>query len=409
MSTFVYTAKKSTAETVSGQITAESEEEAIELINQLGFLPVNVQERVSNEGSRGKKPLSAENLKIGKRVKGKELFLFSRQLASLLKSGVSILRALTIIAQQTQNPFFKQVILQIASEVRNGKTFSDCLSAFPNIFSLLYITMIRAGEESGDPQDMLMDIAAYQRRQEEILSKVRTALAYPLLMAVVGIATVWFILAFVVPKMAGLFDSLGDALPLPTQILLKISAFLSQEWIWVALVILVCVFSFQRFIKTKKGKALISHFILSLPIFGPIILKTELARFCRTLVLLLKSGVSIIRALPIVTPILSNEFIKNHLRKCHKDLMGGRSFGDSIKDSEGIPAMMGHLITIGEESGNLNAVLGEIAQDYEQETDEQIKIMTTLLEPVMILTIGLVVGFIVFAILLPIFQMDVLG
>jgi len=408
MTTFVYTAKKSTAETVTGKITAEDQEEAIELINQLGFLPVSVKENSDGEAAE-RVDFSEEALRTRKKVKTKEIYIFSRQLANLLKSGISILRALVIIHEQTQNVFFRKVIGQITKEIKNGKSLSESLGLFPNIFSPLYITMAQAGEESGSLQEMLVSVATYQHRQGEIRSKVRTALVYPALMAGVGAATVWFVLTFVLPKMAGLFQNMGEALPLPTVILLSVSAILNTWWMVVLLAVLVGVFALNRFIQSASGRIVMSFFLLRVPLFGQIILKSELARFCRTLVLLLKSGVSIIYALPIAIPILSNEVIKKQLIQCNEDLTTGGSFGESIKRSASIPSMMGHLIAVGEESGNLNEVLSEIADAYEQETDEQTKIMTTLLEPMMILTVGLVVGFIVFAILLPIFQMDVLG
>ncbi len=408
MTTFIYTAKKNTAETVTGQITAEDQEEAIELINQLGFLPVSVETRSSGKNFSNEN-FSEEELRTKKKVKVKELHTFSRQLANLLKSGVSLLRSLEIIAEQTQGHFFKRVTAQIIKDIKDGKALSESLKEFPNIFSTLYVTMVHAGEESGNLREMLVNIADYQRRQEEILSKVRTALVYPIVMAVVGLGTVWFVLAFVLPKMAGLFQSMGDALPVPTAMLLGMSEILDKWWMMILLAILSGIFGLRRFTQSSQGRVIMSRFLLSLPLFGKIILKVELARFCRTLFLLLKSGVSIIRAISIVIPILSNELIKKQLAQCNEELTSGGSFGENLKRLPAMPAMMGYLIAVGEESGNLNDVLAEIAETYEQETDEQITIMTTLLEPAMILGIGLAVGFIVFAILLPIFQMDVLG
>ena len=401
MTTFVYKAKKSNAETVSGQITAQSQEEAIELINQLGFLPISVQPQ-TDEGP-------AVDLAQPRKVKSKTIYLFSRQLANLLKSGVSILRALAIIEEQTQDRYFRRVIANIRWGIKNGKSLSECLSLFPHIFSNLYVAMIHAGEESSNLQKMFVSISQYQRRQEEILSKVRTAMAYPIFMGVMGLATVYFILTFVLPKMSGLFESLGDTIPLPTLMLLGLSRFLHEAGIWIFLFILIVAFSFMQWLHTRKGSFISSQFLLKLPLFGEIILKTELARFCRTLVLLSRSGASIVKALQITIPMLSNDLLKLHLEKCKEDLMAGGLLGESIKESGQIPAMMGHLISVGEESGNLDEVLEEIAETYEAETDEKIKLMTTLLEPMMILAVGLIIGFIVFAMLLPIFEINVLA
>ncbi len=398
MTTYVYRAKKNSAETVSGQILAHTQDEAIDLISQLGLLPVSIEAKAD----------SAQTQSVRyQKVKTKDICVFSRQLANLLKSGVSILRSLAILEEQTMQPYFKKVISNIAWGIKNGRSFSDCLSEYPLIFSPLYITMINAGEESGNIQEMLISISIYQQRQEEVLSKVRIALAYPILMAVVGVGTIYFILSFVLPKMASLFDNMGSQLPLPTKILLTISSILVKGWAVALIAILLIGLSIKRWAQSAQGRLILSKVFLRLPLFGEIILKSELSRFCRTVVLLMKSGVPIVRSLQIAIPILSNEVIKAQLTKSKNDLTGGGSLGENLRQSSEIPPMMAHMIAIGEESGNLNEVFNEVATTYEQETDEKIKVMTTLFEPMMILVIGLIVGFIVFAMLLPIFQMDV--
>jgi type II secretory pathway component PulF len=398
MTTFVYKAKKNSSETVTGTIKALNRDEAIELINQLGLLPVSV------DPEKGE--IAESSSKIA-RIKNKELYLFSRQLANLLKSSVSLIKALSIIGDQTTHPYFKKIVTDICWEVKNGKSFSESLSAYPDIFSTLYLTMIRAGEESGNLHGMLESIAKYQRSQEEIYSKVRLALAYPLFMLIVGVGTIYFVLSVVFPKMAGLFDNLGDNLPLATSILLSISQAITQRWYFIVLVIFVSGFIISRWAISEKGKAMLSRLILNTPLFGELVLKVDLARFCRTMVMLNHSGVSLLRALQISIPLIGNQLIRDKFSKAKEQLEGGESLGESLKDFTYIPKMMTHLITIGEEAGNLDGVLTEIADTFEQETDEKIKIMTTLLEPLMILIIGTVIGFIVFAMLLPIFQADI--
>ena len=401
MTTFVYVAKKNTAETVKGNISANSQEEAVDLISQLGLLPVSVEVHSLEQQKSG--------LARPRPVKTKDLYLFSRQLANLLRSGVSLVRALAIIEEQTQNAYFRNVLAHITSEIKNGLSFSESLLKFPVIFSSLYVTMVRAGEEGGRLEEMLVSVSDYQQQQQQISSKVRSALAYPLFMAVVGTTTVYFILTFVLPKMMGLFENIDGALPLPTVILLSISHALHRHGLWVLLAGALIFWGWRQWSRSVQGRLLISRLILRLPIAGEVVLKNDLARFCRTLALLLRSEVTILHALETTTPILSNESIKNHLMKCREDLAAGGIFGVSLKRSPDLPPMMGHLIAIGEESGNLYAVLEEIASSYEQEMDQMIKLMTSLLEPIMILVIGLVIGFIVFALLLPVFQIDVLA
>ncbi|MGE0269558.1 MAG: type II secretion system F family protein [Candidatus Omnitrophota bacterium] len=402
MNTFDYIAKKDTGETVRGKINAQSQDEAIDLVNQLGFMPVSVVPEP--EVGKNKK---LTQYKSGK-VSSKELATFSRQLANLLKSGVSIIKALNILEEQTQNYYFKKVISDLLWNVKNGKSFSESLSKYPRLFSPLYLTMISAGEEGGNLQQMLYNVADYEKRQEEVLRKVKMAMAYPILMSVLGFMTVYFVLTFILPKMEGLFENIGNELPLATTILLVLSDYLSKFWYVFLLAFGMIFIVFRRSYKSEKGRAFFSRMFLNLPMFGGIILKTELSRFSRTIVLLHRGGVSFLRALEISIPILSNDVIKNDLEVCKKDLTSGGSFGEGIKKSKKIPAIMGHMISVGEESGNLDEVLEEIANNYEQETNDQINVMTTLLEPIMILSVGLVIGFIVFAMLMPVFQIDVL-
>jgi type II secretory pathway component PulF len=396
MPTFAYKAKKSSAETVSGQISAQTRDEAIDLINQLGFLPISVEQ----EAMQAVRP---------QKVKSKDIYVFSRQLANLLKSGVSLLRALSVIETQTKHAYFHQVVVNITNQVKNGRSFSEALSSHPHVFSSLYLSMVRAGEETGNLYDMLVSLSLHQQKQEEIFSKVRTALVYPCLMAFVGFSTILFILMFVLPKMSGLFTTLGSALPLPTAILLATSQFLRKGWMFSALILLSIIYLGYRIKHSKRGQALFSQLILKFPLFGPVILKSELARFARTLSLLLKSGVSLVRSLQIAIPLVENNLLKKQLLVCSEGLLTGKSLSEGFRQAHAIPSMMQQLISVGEESGNLIDVLDELANSYEEETSERIKIMTTLLEPVMILSVGLIIGFMVFAMLLPIFQIDVLA
>lgn len=402
MPTYIYRAKKGSSETVTGHIDARSQEEAIDLINQQGLLPVTIEEKISfmasvqSGGKRG-------------RVTTNEVYDFSRQLASLIKSGIPILRALELIVGQTNNAYFRGILDSIVRKIRNGSTFSEALSDHPQIFNAFYIAMVRTGEESGRLKEMLLSLSAYLRSQGEIASRVRMALAYPILMAVVGVATVIFILTFVMPRITNLFSNAGEGLPLPTKILIALSHNLRAWGIPIVLVLIVISFFISRWSKTDAGRASLSRLKLQLPLFGKFILKADLARFCRTLELLLKSGVSIIKGINIAIPTLSNELIKADLMCSKKDLETGISLGASLKKTGRVPLEMANLIVVGEESGMLEEALGDLADSFEQETNETIKTMTTLLEPVMILVVGSIVGFIVIAMLLPIFQMDILA
>ncbi len=401
MPNYTYKAKKPNAETVTGQIAAPNHEEAVEMVIRQGLVPFSVEER---RGS-GQALMSSSPEK----VRPRSLYLFSHQLVSLLKGGVSLLRALDIIQEQTQDPQLKDVVLRIASLVRDGSTFSDALTAYPRIFDPLYIAMVKVGEESGNLKEVLKAVAQHQRAQQELASKVKGALVYPALMALVGAATVVFILTFVMPRIAGLISNMGQQLPWPTQVLLKLTSTLQNSWLGVLAVIAVGGLLLEQTFKTNAGKTWLSHIVMHLPVVGPFLLKADIARFTRTLELLLKSGISLIRAWQVATPVLNNRLLRDEFSKCQTEITSGNSLANSMKNLRFVPVMVSHLVAVGEESGTLSDALGDIADSYEQQTEESVKVATTLLEPLMILAIGVVIGFLVLAMLLPVFQMDVLA
>ncbi len=404
MANYSYRAKKGLQEIVNGTIEAASEKEAIEKISALGYLPVSL-----TQAQEGQKTPVVLAHKTPGRIKGRQITVFSRQLSSLLRSGVPILTAINIIREQSENVNFKTVLQDIYNVIKNGGTFSSALETYPKYFPVLYIAMVRTGENSGALPASLLRIADYRAKQEELVSRFRMAMAYPILMALVGVGTVIFMLTFVMPRLMGIFSNMGQNLPLPTQILLAISRGLRQYWLWIALGIIAVILLVKQQLKTKIGRLSWSILKLHIPIFGNFALKADLACFSRTLELLIKSGLPILRALQISVQVLNNEVIKEKLIRSHRDLEQGGSFGRSMRDSKLLPLFMVNLISVGEESGNLASALGEVADSYERDTDEMIRIMSSLLEPLMILVMGLIVGFIVVAMLLPVFEINMLA
>ena len=401
MPSFQYKAKRKDAETVVGNIFAGTKEEAVEKVHQLGLMPISIVSNTPDDSP-------AAEVRWG-RVSHKELYLFTRQLSNLTRAGVPILRALDIIGRQQKNAFFWQVIRKLHERIQEGSSFSDALQSYPKVFNSLYVTMIRAGEESGRLKEVTSDLALYLKRQGEIFSKVRTAVTYPAFMLFFGILTVFFILTYALPRITVIYDDLNQALPIPTVIVMKISSFLTN-W-WYVLVILIAVFAGAA--RKAKSSASLQHLAneikLRTPVLGELFLKLELLRFCRTMEILLASGVSITRALKLSIPLIRQKVIQEELIHCQEDLIAGKSFGQSLQKSSRIPEMFGQLISVGEESGALTETMGDIAGSYEQDTEESIKHATTLLEPLMIVLIGGIVGFIIFAMLLPIFQLYILS
>lgn len=404
MTLFKYKAKNGT-KNVEGTLEAQSREDAIGRINDMGYLPVRVE---AKEGKNSKESAGSHHL-FAPRVKSKDVTIFSRQLASFVKSGVPILRGLSIISEQAENPAFRKVLNEIRNEIKEGSAFSLTLRKYPKIFSPLYVAMVNSGESSGNLHEVLLRIADYRQKREAIVTRVRSALAYPALMTLVGGATIFFMLAFVMPRLMRIFTRMDQALPVPTQILLNVSAFLQQGWMWILLGIVVLVVFYQRGSKTKSQKAFISHLKLRLPVLGPFYYKSELAQFARTLELLIRSSIPILKAIKTAIPVMDNTVFQDELMKSYKDLEEGSSFGKSLSRSELFPKFMTSLIIVGEESGRLDEALGEIASTYERDTDEAVKIMTSLLEPILILVMGLIVGAIVIAMLLPIFEINMMA
>lgn len=403
MPTFIYRAKKGPQEVTEGTVEAQSEKEAIEKLSVLGYIPLSL----GQLGAQAEqKPAAPMPQGVHGKIRSPEITILSRQLASLLRSGVPILTSLNIIAEQSDNAALRSVVRSIHNTVKEGNTFSASLGGYPRIFSSLYIAMIRTGEDSGVLPDVLLRIADYRTKQEEALSRFRMALAYPVLMVFVGLGTVVFMLTFVMPRLLKIFLSMGQDLPMPTKILLATSRALSHWWFWAGLTLIALILWRQA--KSEAAQIPLSRLKLHLPLFGKFILKGELARFSRTMEVLLRSGIPILRAINVAIPVVSNKIITEQMRVSYKELEQGGSFGGSLKSSKVFPVFMTNLIIVGEESGKLADAFSEVATSYERDTEEAVRVMTNLLEPAMILVMGLIVGFIVVAMLLPIFEINVM-
>ncbi len=400
MAIYYYRAKTDPKNVVEGEVEASTKEAALKKIEEMGYFPVKVEERIH----RGEFPSRF----LLKRASLSTIIVFTKQLAILIKSGVPVLRALEIVSSQMENNFFKSVVIRLHSEIKEGQNLSSALAKFPSVFSNFYISMVKAGEDTGKLEDVLLRIAAYYKNQEEIFSKVKIALVYPMIMLFVGIGTVVFMLSFVVPKLINIFSDLGSRLPLPTQILIALSSFLRERWLIIVISLCALIFIYLRQGKKKEIKTFLSVLSLRLPVIRGFVFKKDMAILSRTLEILIKSGIPILKALRLTIPILNNELIKKEFLKSAKDLEEGASLGVSLGKSSLFPSFVTCLISVGEESGRLDEALGELANIYEEELKEGTKVFTTILEPLMILIMGSLVGFIVMAMLLPIFQINIM-
>ena len=404
MPKFAYHAKKTPEEIVKAVIIADNKKSAIQKIAQKGLYLLSVQE----VSEKGQSQLSGM-LFFLKKVYLKDITNFFRQLSDLLESGLTIVRALDVLERQTHNSFFKNIISDIKHYCMDGNPLSAALEKHKKVFSKLEISMVRSGELGGALGIVLLRLADYNDRQLDLNSKIKSALAYPALMALVGLMTIVILLTFVIPKMMSLFGDLGQNLPVPILILIGISSVVKKFWLLMILLIAGIVI-FYKNISTNAGvRYNIDLFKLKIPILGELINKIEVARFSRTLGTLLKNGVPIVEALNVVSETINNFIVKLEIKKSAEYVRKGQSMADSFKEKNIIPLVVTNMIAVGEESGNLERALFKVAQSYERESDAAIKMLMSLLEPMLILVLGAVVGFIVISMLLPIFEINFLA
>ena len=400
MPRYTYIAKTQPRETSRGYIDAESEQDAVEKLTKMGHFPISVKYETLELEKPGMMNL--------RKISNRDIAQFSRQLYSLIEAGINILKALNMIADQTPNKYLATIIRDLSGRIKDGKSLSDSLSAFPNLFSNLYCSMVRTGEASGHLNTTLKELTDFLDEEEEFKNSLRAGLTYPAIVFAASALTVIGLLVFVVPRLIPMFEDMGQALPLPTQILINISNSLRSQWWMITAALLILVFTLRRIYKTPKGRMAWHRLKLKLFILGNIILKTEISRLSRTLSLLLSSGLSITPALDISASIIENEVLKTEVEKFKGEISGGKSLSSSFKSSKLFPELVINIIAIGEETGSLDKSLMGVACDYEGEVSRALKEITRLLEPVVILVMGLIVGFIVLSMLLPIFQINLI-
>lgn len=397
MPTYIYKAKSGPTEIVEGTITADSPNAVIARLADQGYFPISIEE----EG-KGVSGVSVKKI----RISTKEVGVFTRQLADLLEGGLTLYQALDTLARQTENKQFARIIQDIRDRVKEGNPLSDTLQNYPRIFTPLYVSMVRSGETGGMLDSVLIRLAEFSEKEEALRSRVRGAMTYPFFLASFGVVTVGVLVVFVVPKLTGIFSDFGQTLPLPTRILMAVSHFMANWWWLLAIFFVLAIGIFNQQKKSAEGKFFIDRWRLRFPILGRLILMSELARFSRTLSTLFESGVPVLKSLDIVTGTVFNEVIRRELVVVHEKISKGASLGASLEESRYFPLFMINMIKVGEKGGAVEKSLLKVADSYDREIDRITRVFTTLLEPILILTLGIVVGFIVVSMLLPIFNIN---
>ncbi|WP_456459948.1 type II secretion system F family protein [Desulfurobacterium sp.] len=383
-----------------GKVTADNIDMAKNLIRNKGIVYI---ESVKEEKSSG---LNMEiNLSFMDRVKLKDIVLFTRQLYSMINAGIPLVSALRALEQQVSNRKLKEIIKDVAKEVEEGGKFSAALAKHKDVFGDLYISMIKAAEEAGTLDTTLKRLAEYLEKIEHLRSKVKSAMFYPTFVLIIATIIVSGILIFVIPTFANIYKDLGGQLPTLTQIVINISNFLRDYIGWMIGALVVFIIAFKQLLKIDKVRYYFDMFMLKIPIFGDLILKSSIANFARTLSSMVSSGINILKALDIAAETSNNKIIQEEIKKVKDQVERGISLAVALSRSKIFPPMLINMVAIGEDAGNLDEMLGKVADFYEEEVDTMVDGLTSLIEPLMMVFIGGIIGFIIIAMYLPIFKM----
>jgi type IV pilus assembly protein PilC len=417
MAKYEYIALDARGQESRGVIEASTSNDAVGQLRQAGYFPTSVTEegkgtpvKQSKKAQKQMKAASAPKAKKGgitlfsrKTVKSKTLMIFTRQLATLIDAGLPLLRGLNVLAKQEKDAVLRNTINALADAVQGGSTFSESMAQHPRIFNKLYINMVKAGELGGVLELVLQRLAEFQEKAQRIKNKVLAAMAYPVIVLLIAIAIMLFLLAFIVPKFEQIFkDMLGNK-PLPplTQWVINASNAIKSQWYWIALAIFGIGVIYKMVARTPGGRAFIDRMMLRAPLFGDLTRKSSISRFSRTLGTLVTSGVPILQALNITRDTAGNAIVADAVTKVHDAVKEGESIVQPLEASGVFPPMVISMVDVGEETGQLPEMLLKIAEVYDDEVDNAVEGLTSLLEPIMIVLLALIVGTIVIALFMP--------
>ncbi len=395
MPLYEYTAKNSSGQIMKGQLDAPSKDDVVNHIRKNRMILVSVREA----------PKSI-NLSFGaKRITTRDTVIFTRQFATMINAGLPLVQSLNILAQQTENKSLKDVTRTVVYDVEAGNTLADALSKHPKAFSDLYVNMVAAGEAGGILDTILLRLAVFLEKNDALIRKVKGALVYPGVILTVAGAAIAILLIFVIPTFQSMFASVGMELPLPTRIVIGASDMLLGYW-WAAIGLLVALtFAVRAYYRTDGGRLRIDQLLLSSPVLGDMLRKSAVSRFTRTLGTLISSGVSILDGLEITAKTAGNQVIHNAVMESRQSIAGGETIAGPLEKSRVFPPMVISMIAVGEQTGGLDEMLAKIADFYDEEVDVAVSALLSLMEPIMIVVLGVIVGGMVVAMYLPIFDM----
>ena len=395
---YVYKAKSKDGDVISGTIEAENKSVIARQLRDKGYYITEISEK--------RKALDVgEFLKMHKKVRLKDLAIFSQQFAAMIDAGISLVDALNILVDQTEHRRLREVILKVRDDVETGISLADAMAKHLAVFPRLYIQLVKAGESGGVLDSILNKMADHYDRQDELNSMVRSALYYPAVILTVGIVVVIFLVTQVVPQFVTMFRDFGSELPLPTRLLLGISTFMQSYWWALLLALVIGLFIIGRFRTTAAGKEKTDSWILKMPVIGPMMKKVYISRFSSTLAILVESGVDLLTALAIVEDVVGNKVYGEILTKARVRVREGSNLSDPLQESGEFPAMVVQMISVGEETGAIGTMLNKVSTFYDRQVEASVDGAISLIEPIMIVLLAVMVGFVAISIVTPMFDM----
>lgn len=401
MPTFVYEGRDNAGKKITGEVEARDIQAVFNLLKGRRIIPKANTIREKGKGLEREIKIPG----FGPKVKSKDVVIFTRQFATMLDAGLPIVQALDILGKQHENKAFRTVLMSVKESVESGGTFAEGLKKHPKVFDDLYTNMVAAGEAGGILDVILERLSVHMEKAMKLKREVKTAMIYPAVVVSAAIIVTTVLLLFVIPTFAELFQDFGQALPLPTQLVINLSNFLLAYWFVIFGAAGFSGYSFLRFAKTPRGQEVLHPIALKLPIFGDIIKKVAVARFTRTLGTMVSSGVPILEALNVCARTAGNKVVERDVQRCRVAISEGKTMVEPLAESVVFPPMVVQMIGVGESTGALDAMLQKIADYYEDEVDNAVTAMKQLIEPIMILVLGVIIGGLVIAMYLPIFKM----
>ena len=402
MPDFAYQARDTTGTSQAGTITAKDSAEAAVKVRALGLFPTQI--ATSNGKEKPAKVVAQPGQPGGQKVKRIQVLLFTREMADMLDAGMPIDRAFSVLVEQMDSEGMRAMMQGMQADIRAGQPFSDALRKYPRLFPSLYVNMIRAGEVSGQLSDVMERLSDFMEKEQVRRSQIMAALTYPLVLMGVATLAITFLLTFVVPKLSGIFHDMGNALPIPTRILLAASGFISHYWLGILIVLTVCGFTLRTWAATDAGRDTIDRMKLAMPLFGTVAQKIVAARLARTLGTLLAGGVPILESLDISADALRNAISSDALVQVRNGVRQGEMLHEAMEKTSAFLPVVLHMTAVGEETGRLPNMLIRTADTLDFEVDNTMRRLTSLVEPLVVLLMGGFIGFVVLSILLPIFE-----